>query len=200
MPEENKSGSVQMLPTINFKDTTRIFNLMLILLRVDHSCVGCILVAGRKENSSRLWLMCTFPWLWYLFVQNAFICSNQWDVKSVGCNSYCCCALSSVNHLLASGPQGQRGTLGHFPAPRQEVPLEGDLAALRQLRGGSHMVPRLGVPHQLLHSTAMLGGAQPQPENQFGKQCWYLLKSFKHQVAQRGNRSWGCPSMEGTIP
>lgn len=128
MPEESKSERIQMPPTINFKNTIRIFNLMLMLLRVYHSCVGCILVAGRKENSSRLWLMCMFPWLWYLFVRKPFVCSSQWDVQSVGCNSCCCCVLSAGNHLLASGPRGKCGTLEHFPAPRQDAQLEGDLA------------------------------------------------------------------------
>lgn len=129
MPEENKSGSIQMPPTINFKDTIRIFNLMLMLLRVYHSCVGCILVAGRKENSSRLWLMCTFPWLWYLFVQKPFVCLSQWDVQSVQCNSCCCCVLSAGNHLLKRGPRGKRDRLEHFPAPKQDAQLESDLAA-----------------------------------------------------------------------
>ena len=118
-----------MPPTINFKDIIRIFNLMLMLLRVYHSCVGCILVAGRKENSSSVWLMCMFPWLWYLFVWKSFVCSSQWVVQSVGCNSYCCWVLSAGNHLLASGPRGKHGTLEHFPAPRQNAQLEGDLAA-----------------------------------------------------------------------
>lgn len=104
MSEEKKSGSIQMPPTINFKDTVKIFNLMLMLLRVCHSCVECILVAGRKENSSRLWLMRMFPRLWYLFVQKTFVCSSQWDARAVGCDSYRCCVPSAGNHLLASGP------------------------------------------------------------------------------------------------
>lgn len=130
IPEENKSGSLKMPLTVNFKDTIRIFNLLLMLLRVYHSCVGCILVAGRKENSSRLWLMCMFPWLWHLFLWKPFVCWSQQDVQSVGCNSCCCCVLSTGNCLPASGSPGKRGTLEHFPAPRQDAQLEGDLPAL----------------------------------------------------------------------
>lgn len=201
-----------MPPTVNFKDTVRIFNLMLMLLRVYDSCVGCILVAGRKENSSRLWLMCTGCGT-YLCKKPSFVGKPicQWDVQSVGCNSCCCCVLSAGNHLLANGPQGKCGTLEHFPAPRQDAQLEGDLAArpwcltatawsCQQGRGLPHGSQIRGLT--LAHSFNSSAGRCSCPTTAW-KPIWEALLVSSEEPQAPGSTAWKSqwelPSVEGTI-
>lgn len=96
----------------------------------------------------------------------------------------------SVARWRTPGSQA-RHTAGGWP---DCTPLMSDRPSL-ELPASSHTVPRLGVSHQLVHSTAAPGGAfaQPQGENQLGKHCWCPLKSLKHQVAQCGNQNRDSP-------
>lgn len=179
------------------------------LVRVYHSCVGCILVAGGKENSSRSWLMCTFPWLWYLLMRRTFVCSSQWDVQSVGCSTSCC-VLSTGSHLLASGPQGKQGMMEHFSAPRQGAQLEDDLAACpwcptatawscQQGRGLPDSPQIRGLTSACLFNSSARRFFCPATAWQ---RTWeaFLVSSEEPQEAgsTAWKSQWGLPSMEGT--
>lgn len=74
--------------------------------------MGCILVAVRKENCSRLWLPGMFPWMWHIVVQKA-LCSlwSQGCAVSAGklaqpqpknqFGQHCWCPLRILKHLVA---------------------------------------------------------------------------------------------------
>lgn len=165
---------------------------MLILLRVYHSCVGCFLVAHRKENCSRLFIrhvsMVVVPIDEKKKKKKTPTCHSHRGVQSVRCSSCRCCVLSTGNHLLANGPWGRRGTLkqgAQMEGPRHLI----ETAQSCQGERGSHTIPRWEIWHRFIHSTAVLGGAlaQPQPKKWFGKHSWCPPRSLKYQVAWHGS-------------